>query len=70
MAGAGEAEVAGAGLAVAAGAGLAEADGTGVGCWASAGATPNQIAAAGINAIRVLWRRRGRGIQLSPSERS
>src|SRR5262249_8731172 len=52
--GAGDVEAAGAGLAGAAGAGLADADGEGVGCWACALATPSQIAAAGINAIRVL----------------
>ncbi len=69
-AGAGEAEAAGAGLAVAAGAGLADADGEGVACWASAVAIPSQIAATGINAIRALRGRKGRVIQLSPSERS
>src|ERR1700753_835845 len=64
---AGHAEASGVGLAGAAGAGPADADGAGVGCWASADATPNQIAATGINAIRVL---RGRKvIQLSPSEK-
>ena len=69
-AGVGEAEAAGAGLAGAAGAGLADADGAGDACWAGAGAMPNQIAATGINAIRVLRGRKGRVIQLSPSERS
>ena len=69
-AGAGDAEAAGAGVAVAAGAGLADADGEGDACWASAGAMPSQIAATGINAIRVLRGKRGTVIQLSPSERS
>src|ERR1700759_3046770 len=64
---AGDAEASGVGLAGAAGAGLADADGAGVGCWASADATPNQIAATGINAIRVLRVRKV--IQLSPSEK-
>src|ERR1700760_4003831 len=65
-AGAGDAEGAGAGLVGGAGAGLADADGEGDACWAGAGATPNQIATTGINAINVLRGRKGRVIQLSP----
>src|ERR1700741_554973 len=58
-AGAGATGGAGAGLAGAAGAGLADADGEGDACCACAGATPNQIAATGINAINVLRGRKG-----------
>src|SRR5581483_3502396 len=69
-AGAGDAEAAGAGVAAAEGAGLADADGEGDACWACAAAIPSKIAATGINAIRVERGRKGRVIQLSPSERS